>query len=112
MIRRSLTLLLIALGIAGCASVPLGDAPTDAALKQFSTRPDVAGVYIYVDEWMGAGQRANVEIDGKPFGQNASLTYLYVQLAPGRHKVTVKAENADTLEFDAEGTATITSGRK
>jgi hypothetical protein len=83
-------LLLGVLGIAGCVSVRLGDATTDAALKEFSTRPDVAGVYIYCDQWMGVGQITNVEIDGKPFGQNTSSTYLHVDVAFGGHKVTIE----------------------
>ncbi len=51
---------------------------------------------------MGLVHRTNVEIDGAPFGQNASYTYLHAELPPGRHSITVRAENTDTLEFDAE----------
>ena len=101
MIRRSLTIVFLALGIAGCASMPMGDAATDASLKTFAARPDVAGLYVYCDEWMGVVNRTNVEIDGVPFGQNASYTYLFAEVAPGRHTVTVKAENTDSLEFEA-----------
>jgi hypothetical protein len=47
----------------------------------------------------------NVEIDGAPFGQNGSYTYLHAEVVPGRHSVTSRGENTDTLEFDAEAGA-------
>ena len=97
--RRPSALVFVVAGLAGCASVPTGE--RDAALQAFPVKPDVAGVYIYCDEWMGVFYRNNVEIDGKPFGQLASRTYLHAEVPPGKHMVTVKAENADTLELDA-----------
>jgi len=90
---------------AGCASVPKSDPATDALLKTFATKPDVAGIYVYGDERMGIFNFTNVEIDGEPFGQNSSHTYLYAEVAPGRHSVASKAENTDTIEFDVEGGA-------
>lgn len=43
----------------------------------------------------------DVELDGKPIGQTAAKTYLYREVPPGKHTVTSKSENTDTLEFDA-----------
>ena len=102
MIKKCLAVVFVAFGVVGCASIRMGDTTTDASLKKFSTKPDVAGVYVYCDEWMGVIPRTNVEIDGQPFGQNTSFTYLHTELAPGRHTVTVKAENTEALEIDAE----------
>lgn len=92
----------LASSLIGCASVPMGDAKQDAALKTFSVPADKAGVYIYRNESMGAAVKMDVELDGKPIGQTAANTYLYKEVAPGKHTITSKAENADTLEIDAK----------
>lgn len=92
----------LASSLAGCASVPMGDAKQDAALKTFSVPADKAGVYIYRNESMGAAVKMDVELDGKPIGQTAANTYLYKEVAPGKHLITSKAENTDTLEIDAK----------
>src|SRR6266404_266155 len=99
MIGRCLAIVLFVLSVAGCAT--MDDASTDALRKSFAVKPDVVGLYVYCDEWMGAFHQTNVEIDGKAFGQNASYTYLFAEVGPGRHAVTVKAENTDSLEFEA-----------
>ena len=91
----------LALSLVGCASVPMGDAAQDAALKTFPARPDSAGLYIYRNESMGAAVRMDVEADGKPLGQTAARTYFFTELKPGKHTVTSKSENTDTLEIDA-----------
>ena len=92
---------LFLLALAGCASVPMGDAGKDAELKAFKARPGVAGLYIYRNESFGAAIRMDIEVDGKPLGQTAAKTYFYKEVAPGRHLVTSRSENADTIEVDA-----------
>jgi hypothetical protein len=94
---------MVALGIAGCASIPKGDPDMDLALSKFPTKPDVASVYIYCDEWMGAVFFTNVAVDGEPLGQVGSYTYLHTEVPPGKHKVTSVAANTDLIEFDADG---------
>jgi hypothetical protein len=97
----------LASSLVGCASVPMGDAKQDAALKTFSVPADKAGVYIYRNESMGAAVKMDVEVDGKVIGQTAANTYLYKEVAPGKHTVSSKAENTDTIEIDAKpGTLT------
>lgn len=91
---------LLALSLVGCASVPLGDAKQDAALKSFVGKPGVSGVYIYRNESIGGAVRMEVDVDGKPLGKTAAKTYFYTELAPGKHTVTSKAENDDTLQFE------------
>ena len=88
--------------LSGCASVPMADTQQDHALKAFTAKPDVAEVYIYRNETMGAAVRMNVAVDGKPLGQTAAKTFLYTEVAPGRHTITSSAENTDTLELDAQ----------
>ena len=80
----------------------MGDVKQDAALKTFSVPADKAGVYIYRNESMGAAVKMDVELDGKAIGQTAANTYLYKEVAPGKHTISSKAENTDTVEIDAK----------
>lgn len=91
---------ILSLSIVGCASVPKGDPQKDAALKTFSSKENVAGIYIYRNESIGAAVRMDVEVDGKPLGQTAARTYIYTEVAPGKHTVTSKSENDDAVEVD------------
>lgn len=99
--RNVLLAAVIAAGLVGCASVPIGDARQDAALKTFSIPADRAGVYIYRNESFGAAIRMDVELDGKMIGQTAANTYLYKEVMPGRHTVASRAENTDSIEIEA-----------
>ncbi len=105
MIRKLLAIALVVLQIAGCASTRYADPNVDAAQKTFPIRSDVAGLYIYTNEYMHRFW-ANVEIDGAPLGQIVTRSYLYTEVAPGRHAVTAMADNTETLEFDAEAGTT------
>ena len=100
MFRNIALICTISLTLYGCASVPMGDATKDAELKSFKARPDMAGLYIYRNENFGGAIRMDVEVDGKPIGQTAAKTYFYKEVAPGKHTVTSKSENTDTLEVE------------
>ncbi|MDO9468088.1 MAG: DUF2846 domain-containing protein [Thiobacillus sp.] len=105
--KRMFVAAVLVSSLVGCASVPMGDAKQDAALKTFSVPADKAGVYIYRNESIGAAIKMDVEVDGKPIGQTAAKTYLYKEVTPGKHTVSSKAENTDTIEIDAKpGTLT------
>lgn len=99
---RFLAPILVVLLVAGCASVPMGDEARDNQLKTFVAPKDRAGVYVYRNESIGAAVKMDVEIDGQPIGQTAKRTYLYAEVPPGKHMVTSKAENTETLELDAK----------
>lgn len=99
--RLNLIVLAFASVLAGCASVPMGDPKQDAALKTFTAKPDVAGIYIYRNENMGAAIKMDVEVDGQNIGQTAAKTYLYKEVAPGKHIVTGKAESNSSVEVNA-----------
>ena len=92
----------LALSLVGCASVNMGDAKQDAALKTFAVPKDKAGVYIYRNESMGAAIKMSVELDGKAIGQTAANTYLYKEVTPGKHTFTSKAENDSSIDVDAK----------
>lgn len=103
MLKKLIALSFVAISLVGCASVPMGDSKQDVALKAFATKADTAGVYIYRNESFGAAVRMDVEVDGKPLGQTAARSYFYKELAPGKHTVTSKSENTDTLEIETVG---------
>lgn len=92
----------LALSLVGCASVKMGDAKQDAALKSFVAPKDKAGVYIYRNESMGAAIKMGVELDGTEIGQTAANTYLYKEVTPGKHTFVSRAENDSTIEVDAK----------
>lgn len=100
--KKILIAMAIASSLGGCASVPMGDAKQDAALKNFSAPADKAGIYIYRNESMGGAVKMDVAIDGKPIGQTAANTYLYKEVAPGKHTISSTAENTDTIEIEAK----------
>lgn len=100
--KSLITVAALALSLVGCASVNMGDAKQDAALKTFATPKDAAGVYIYRNESMGAAIKMNVELDGRAIGQTAANTYLYKEVTPGKHTFTSKAENDSSIEVDAK----------
>ncbi len=100
--KKILLAVAIASSLVGCASVPMGDAKQDAALKTFSVPADKVGVYIYRNESMGGAVKMDVELDGQPIGQTAANTYLYKEVAPGKHTISSKAENTDSVEIDAK----------
>lgn len=100
--RKLAALVFITASLVGCASVNMGDAGQDAAAKSFAAPAGKAAVYIYRNESIGAGVKMDVEIDGRAVGQTAARTYLYKQLDPGRHTITSKSENTDSIEIEAK----------
>lgn len=92
--------LAVTFALVGCASVPMGDAKQDAAAKTFRVAPDKAGIYVFRNESMGAAVKMDVLIDGQNVGETVANSYVFREVAPGRHTVASKAENTDTVEVD------------
>ena len=88
------------LSLIGCASVPMGDPKQDTALKTFTAKPDVAGLYIYRNESFGAVALMGVTVDKILIGQTAANTYFYTEVPPGKHTIGSVAENTDNIEID------------
>ena len=88
--------------LSGCASVPMGDAQQDAALKTFTVPKGKSALYIYRNESIGGAITMDVAVNGNPIGQTGAKTFLYKELAPGKYTITSKAENTDTLVVDAK----------
>ncbi|MEI8210277.1 MAG: DUF2846 domain-containing protein [Methylococcales bacterium] len=106
-LRYFLTILIFAAFLSGCATVNMGDAKQDAALKTFTVAPDKAGVFIYRNESIGAAIKMDVTLDGVPIGQTAAKTYLYKEIVPGKHTIVSKAENDSALDIDAKPGALV-----
>ena len=98
---KTFFVLAVTMALVGCASVPMGDATQDVAFKTFTAKPGVAGIYVYRNENFGAALRMDVEIDGREIGKSAAKTYFYKEVAPGKHTITSRSENADTIEINA-----------
>ena len=100
--KNILAVAFLTLSLVGCASVSMGDAKQDAALKTFTGSSTKTALYIYRNESMGATKKMDVTVDGTSIGQTAANTYLYKEVAPGKHTITSQAENDSTIEVDAK----------
>lgn len=99
--RKALIGLLMGVGVlSGCASVAMVDPQRDAAAKTFVAPADKAGLYVYRNELIGSAVKMDVAIDGKDVGQTVAKTYLYKEVAPGKHVITSSAEDTAILEVD------------
>lgn len=87
--------------LSGCATVQMGDTQLDSRLKQFVPPKDKAALYVYRNETFGAAIKMTVILDGKVLGDTASMTYLYAELEPGKHRLVSKTENDSVLDFEA-----------
>ena len=94
-------LFLILSTLAGCASVPMGDTQADANAKHFAAPASSAAIYIYRNEFQGAAIKMPVDVDGKHVGTNVANTFIYTEVAPGKHTLVSKAENDSELTIDA-----------
>jgi Protein of unknown function (DUF2846) len=100
--KKLIAVSILAFSLVGCASVNMGDAKQDAALKTFTAPKDKVGVYVYRNENFGAAIKMNVELDGQHIGQTAAKTYLYKEVSPGKHTFITRAEENTTVEVDAK----------
>lgn len=71
-------------------------------LGTFKIAPGKAGICIYRSESFGPLVKMNVAIDGQAIGRTGAKTYLFKEVAPGKHTVSSSAENTDTLEIEAK----------
>lgn len=93
--------ILVCLVLSGCASVPMADRQEDAAAKAFAPAPGMAGLYIYRNEYRGGAIKMQVTVDGKILGKTVAYSYLYTELAPGKHVITADGGNTDQLKVEA-----------
>ena len=84
----------VAMGLAGCASVPTASAPAEANAKAFPA-PDTgnSGVYIYRDSFVGQALKKDLFVDGECIGQTSNKVFFYTQ---------VKGDQEHTLSTESE----------
>jgi hypothetical protein len=88
--------------LTGCASVPMGDPARDTQLKSFQAVPGQVAVYVFRNESMGGAVKMDVIVNGRNIGETAANTFLFAEAPPGKVTVASKAENTDTVEFEAK----------
>ena len=95
----------LVLALAGCASVPMATKEQDASAKAFAKPADnAASLYIYRNSHAGAALKKWISLDGIALYQSAPMTYMYVEVQPGKHSVSTQSEFGDNaLELVAEG---------
>ena len=99
---KSVVSFVLAISLAGCASVDMGDKQLDATLKTFTIPANKSAIYIYRNESMGGLVKMEVTVDGIPIGKTVAKTYLYKEVEPGKHIIVSKAENDSELAVDAK----------
>jgi hypothetical protein len=97
-----LFLLLVALLVSGCASVPMTSLDDDARAKAFIAKPDKSLIYLYRNETFGGAIAMTVSLDGKVAGQTGPQTYFLWEVEPGAHEVTSHTENVATLKLTTD----------
>ncbi len=97
-----LSCLVLLLGAAGCATVPMAAKEHDDAAKTFTTQPDVTNLYVYRASTFGFAVKFPIAVDGRLLGELPGSTYIFVTVPPGAHTLLVSAETNKTLEFTTE----------
>jgi len=101
MLKNLLVAASLSLTIVGCASVPMADASKNAELKKFTAKEDVAGIYVYRNETLGAALKLDVFLDDKLLGKTAAHTYFYTEVEPGTHTLKSTEDGPAELTIDA-----------
>ncbi len=77
-------ILLIALALAGCASVPQASRERDAEAKQYLTHPNAATLYVYRNDPTGVLREESVlYLDGRIIGATLPGGYFRIDTLPG-----------------------------
>ncbi|WP_076592291.1 DUF2846 domain-containing protein [Herminiimonas arsenitoxidans] len=74
--------------LTGCASINKAPAGMDAESKKFTSKPDVAQVYVYRNETLGAALSMPVTVNGKLAGNTGPHSFFKFDLPAGEHKIT------------------------
>jgi hypothetical protein len=94
--------MLIAMFVAGCASVPMASMDDDATAKSFVVASNKSAIYLYRNESLGAAIPMTVTLNGKVAGQSAAKTYFVWIVDPGTHELSSVAENTSVLKLNTE----------
>jgi len=100
-VNLRVAMVLSAVALTGCASVPLADHDADKAAKTFAVRPGFSNIYVYRNQSFGSAVAMTVAVDGVVVGQTAADTYLVVEVRPGPHTIQSRAEDESSLKITA-----------
>jgi hypothetical protein len=105
--KKLISLVLLTLSVSACTSFDMAPYAEDQRLKEFIAPQEKAGVYIFRNELKGNILIMDVDIDGQHLGRTQWETYLYRELTPGKHIITSRASNVDSIEVELKaGTLT------
>jgi len=85
-----------------CVSVPLADTSANEETHRFVAKQDAALIYLVRAETKGSRTRIPVFIDGKELAMTAPRTYVYLEVAPGKHTLSDVTDKERRLELDAK----------
>ncbi|MFZ7143113.1 DUF2846 domain-containing protein [Avibacterium avium] len=89
----SILMLVSALVLTGCATVPMASDAQDIQAKQFnSPNKKISGLYIYRDSMFGGVLKKDLYIDDEFIGESAPNVYFYKTVKPGKHKISTESE--------------------
>ena len=97
-----LPLLLAAVCMSGCSSIPMGSAEDDLRAKSAAVRPGKAQIYVYRHESLGFAVPITLKLDGRASGRTVAQTYVMWEVEPGPHEITSQAEDASAISLNAE----------
>lgn len=101
----SILMLVSALVLTGCATVPMASDEADVQAKQFATpKKTMSGLYIYRDSIFGSALKKDLYIDDKFIGESAPKVYFYKTVKPGKHKISTESEFGNNdLDITTQG---------
>ena len=86
------------------ACAPLPPSPADLKAKRFEPVPDKGVIYLFRSEPDFIDDGAPVTVDGNLQGTTYPGTYLRLELAPGRHRISGFAGDAGWIDVAAAPT--------
>ena len=94
--------MLLAVVVTGCASVPMASLDKDREAKAFVVPEGKSSIYLYRDEMFGGAIHMTVSLDGRLAGRTGPQTYMLWHVEPGPHEILSIAENESKLLLDTQ----------
>ena len=95
-------LLLIALFLTGCVSVPMAPPEADAKAEKFAVAPGKANIYVFRNESGGGGIATEIHLNDRLAGKTGPDTYFLFSVDPGEYQIKSVAENTTTYTVNAQ----------
>lgn len=89
-----ISLLLALVLVTGCASVKKASVDQDSAAKLFTPKANIAQVYVYRNETLGAALSMPVTVNGKLAGATGPKSFFKFDLPAGKHTLTSQGDKS------------------